>query len=379
MPDLLDIVGQDAVLAQLQRVAAGGRRPHACLFAGPEGVGRRTTAIELARWLLCERPASRPNGRRLGELPAEFPLAQGCGACASCATVEAGTHPDLHVVRKELAKYHDDAAVRDRKMQALGIDVIRQFLIEPAHRASGGGRGKVFVVLEAELMSGDAQSALLKTLEEPPPDVTIVLVCVRPDDLLPTTRSRCQIVRFAPLPAAFIVERLTGDGVAEAEARFWAALTGGSLGRSRRLAAADLYGFKRELVNLLAGPPAGVSAKLAPMLFRAMEARAKALVAETKGLAGTVASRRASELLLALVGSVYRDGLRAACGAGGEVVHADQQPAVGRIADRFGPDGLAEILTHLSRYEQLIWRNVNAKLLWDNVAVTCASAAALPV
>ncbi len=379
MLDLLDIVGQDAVLAQLQRAAGSDRRPHAYLFAGPRGVGRRTTAIELARWMLCQKPATQANAGRLAELPKSFALRQACGACPSCTAATAGTSPDLQLIRKELALYHDDSSVRGRKMQELSIEVIRQFLIDPAHLASTGGRGKVFIVLEADLLSIPAQNALLKTLEEPPADVTIILACSRPEDLLPTTRSRCQIVRFAPLPADFIVEQLTAGGVAEAQGRFWAAMTEGSLGRSDRLAKTDLYDFKRELVDRLAGLSAGGSAQLAEMLVGAMEKRAKALVAEAKSLAGSVASRRAGEFLLVLLGSVYRDALRLACGVEAALVHADQQAAVAAVAERFGPEGLAEILGQLSRYEQLLWRNVNAKLLWDNVAITCVSATPLGV
>ncbi len=379
MPELLDIVGQDAVLAQLQRVVAGDRRPHGQLFAGPAGVGRRTTAVELARLLLCESPSSRPNGGRLAGLPNGFRLRQGCGRCASCVTVSAGTHPDLHVVRKESARYHDDPEVRRRKMQELSIEVIRQFLIAPAHRSGGGGRGKVFVVLEAELMSPAAQNALLKTLEEPPPGVTIILICTRGEDLLPTTRSRCQLVRFGPLPADFVAERLVGDGVAPEQARFWSALTAGSLGRSARLAGTGMYEFKRDLLPRLGRLSPSGGAELAELLAAAMDKQAKALQREDESLAGTLAARRASQTLLALLASVYRDALRLACGTQTPLVHADQPDAVAALAGRFAPAGLAEILAQISRYEHLLWRNVNAKLLWDNVAITCAAGAALGV
>jgi DNA polymerase-3 subunit delta' len=251
---------------------------------------------------------------------------------------------------------------------------VRQFLIEPAYRAAGGGRGKVFVVVESEIMSHHAQSALLKTLEEPPGGVTIILLCTREEDLLATTRSRCQVVRFRPLPLDFVADALAGHGVEPAEARFWAALTDGSLGRSRRLAETGLYALKRKLVGQLAE-----ASPLGEQLVAAVEKRAKAEAAGEEGLAGTVASRRAGELLLGLLASVYRDALRVACGVGGPVAHADQRAEVEALARRFGPDRLGEILAQLSRYEQLLWRNLNAKLLWHNVAATCASAAPLEV
>ena len=84
-------------------------------------------------------------------------------------------------------------------------------------------------------------------------------------------------------------------------------------------------------------------------------------------------------MLLGLIASVYRDAVTVACGADKPLIHADQPDAIAEIAERFGPEALAEILTQLGRYEQLLWRNLNPKLLWDNVAATCATAAALEV
>ncbi len=377
MPELLDIIGQDSALEQLQRAAAGGRRPHAYIFAGPEGVGRRTTAVELARLLLCENPSARPNNGRFAALDDEFPLRQACGRCDSCRTISAGTNSDLAVVYKELARYHDDQKVRERVMQNLSIDVVRQFLIDPAWRASVGGRGKVFVVRQTETMSAQAQNSLLKTLEEPPKGVTIILLCTSPAELLPTTLSRCQLVRFGPLPVDFVADALMTDGVAPDEAKFWAAMTGGSIGLAGRRAGEKLYEFKKSLVERLSegDSPAG----LAEMLVKASDKLARKFHSRDKDLATSLANRQAGQVFLGLISSVYRDALVSATASAGPLVHADQADTIGRIAARFEPTELADILSQLSRCEQLLWRNVNAKLLWDNVAVTCTSAAALEV
>jgi len=372
MPELLAIIGQDGALAQLQRAVAARRRPHAYLFVGPDGVGRRTLAVELGRLLLCEAPASRANRGQLAPLPDDFSLQQACGACRSCTGVSADTHPDLHLIYKELARYHDDPAVRQRKMQELSIEVIRQFLIGPAYRAASSGRGKLFIVLEAQLLSPAAQNCLLKTLEEPPSGVTIILICTRAEDLLPTTRSRCQLVRFGPLPLEFVTEMLAEEDIHPEQARFLAALTGGSIGQAKRLARSELYPLKRDLVARLGQGAPAAGPELAELLVAAMDTRAKALAKEDDSLTPAVARRRASQTLLELLGSVYRDALHLASGVGGELVHADQSQAIAALAGRFDPTTLAEILAQLSRYEQLLWRNVNAKLLWDNVAITCS-------
>ncbi|MDY7010283.1 MAG: DNA polymerase III subunit delta' C-terminal domain-containing protein [Planctomycetota bacterium] len=377
MPELLDIIGQDSALEQLQRALAGERRPHAYIFAGAEGVGRRTTAVEFAKLLLCENPPARPNNGRFAAMDDEFLLRQACGQCDSCRTVSAGTNPDFTPVYKELARYHDEQQVRDRVMQNLSIDVVRQFLIDPAWRASVGGRGKVFVVRGAETMSIPAQNALLKTLEEPPKGVTIILICTSPAELLPTTRSRCQLVRFSPLPTDFVADALTADGVAPEEANFWAAMTGGSIGLASRRAGEKLYEFKKSLVGQLAGGDS--PADLAEMLVKASEKLARKFRARDKDLAASLSNRQAGQVLLGLIAGVYHDALVSATGSSRPLVHADQTGAVERIAGRFEPTKLADILSQLARCEQLLWRNVNAKLLWDNVAVTCTSAAALEV
>ena len=286
MTELSDIVGQDAAIERLGRALSGRRRPHAQLFAGPAGVGRRTTAVAYARAMLCAEPSA------AGTIP------RACGQCPDCTMQAAGTHPDFHLVYKELARYHDDAGVRARLMQDLGIDVIRSFLIGPSARAPARGRGKVFVVLEAELMSIPAQNALLKTLEEPPKNVSLILICRRPEQMLPTTRSRCSLVRFGALPREFVIERLRDDGVEADEASFWATYTGGSLGRAMKLANQGFYEVKRDvLVRLAALGPAG-DAALGEYLAKVTDKLATSAIAEAKkadgaNLGRTLASRGA--------------------------------------------------------------------------------------
>ncbi len=382
MLSLLDIVGQDSAIARLQRMYQAGRMSHAMLFVGSSGVGRRTTAEAWAAVLLCEKPQTRPNGDRFKELPADFPLSLACGTCPGCAMTAAGTHPDLYLVRKELARYHEDSNVRDRVMQELGIDVIRSFLIAPASLASARRRGKVFIVTEAELMSVFAQNSLLKTLEEPPPGVTIILICRRGGELLPTTLSRCVTVDFRPLPADFIRDRLRSQGMVDEQAAFWSAYADGSLGRAIRLAGRELYPVKRRIVERLAGLPKEGDAEFAEDLHHIAEDLAASAVAEAKKIDGAelsknLASRQATGELLELIASAYRDALALATGSPRPPAHADQASAIASLAQRFGPMGLAEILEQLSELEEAIWRNVNPRLVWDNVVITAASAAPL--
>lgn len=370
MPRFSEIVGQDEAIQRLARTLRGNRRPHAMLFAGPAGVGRQTVATALAAALLChDRPDEKLDA---------------CGACTSCRMFEAGSHPDFQLVYKELAAYHDDARIRNRVMQEMGIEVVRSFLIAPAQQASAHGKGKVFIVREAELMSNAAQNALLKTLEEPPPGVTIILLTQRPDMLLPTTRSRCWLIRFGSLPHDFVVEKLLAEQLPEPEGRFWAGLTHGSIGRALDMSQRGLFKVKQEIIEKVSQLGPGGSAELGERLAAIVDDLATGLVSQSKQadgpvLAKNLATRRAAGEVLEILAEFYRDAMHLRClaqqGRAAELraVHADQLEAVKQVAGRYDPETLSEIIEQLSRYERLLWRNLNAKLVWDNVVVTCAA------
>jgi DNA polymerase III subunit delta' len=174
MPRLSDVLGHDRVISMLRESIAKSRLHHALLFVGPEGVGKRTTAIALAAELLCRGPGD-----------------GACGECEACAQVAAGTHPDF---RYESFPLDDKGEPRER----LGIDQARSIQVFLGGQALARGR-KIAIFDEAQALTEDAQNALLKTLEEPPRSSLIILVCHNASKLLPTVRSRCQRLAFAPL------------------------------------------------------------------------------------------------------------------------------------------------------------------------------------
>ncbi len=378
-----DILGQERAVARLQSALAADRLPHALLLTGPKGVGRRTTARVLSATLLCDQPVEQPNGRAIDALDADAPLREPCGRCESCRLMQADTHPDFHLVYKELAGYHPDREVRQRKMQDLGIPVIQHFLIAPACRAAQRGGRKVFLVREAELMSREAQNALLKTLEEPPPGVTILLLAPSADQLLPTTISRCRQIPFGPLPVDLVADKLVADaGLDRGQAHFWAMFTAGSLGESLRLASGEMYDTKTELVSEFTRAACDRISVPGDDLVKRMESLASEEIARSHrpgqpDLARTVANRRAAATLIRLIASLFRDAMTLASGSDAPLTNADQQPCVRQIAERFPPTRLADVLGQLSRYEWMLWRNVNAKTVWDNLAIACASPSAI--
>ncbi|TVP92249.1 MAG: DNA polymerase III subunit delta' [Pseudomonadaceae bacterium] len=159
-------------LADWQQRIGHEQQPHAWLFSGPAGIGKRRYANALAASLLCSQPVPGP----------------ACGQCRHCRLALAGTHPDWLLLEPE----------EPGKM--IKVDAVRQLVDFMAQTAQQGGR-KVIVLHPAEAMNNNAANALLKSLEEPTADTYLLLVSDQPSQLLATIRSRCQQVNL-PLPAA---------------------------------------------------------------------------------------------------------------------------------------------------------------------------------
>jgi len=158
-----------AARARLEAAVAGGRLPHAVLLHGPAGVGKERFAGALSAALFCKG-----RGATL----------EACGRCAECALSLAGSHPDLHWLRR----------LEDKK--SISVDQVRETCEQLGMTSMRGGL-RVAVVVPAQAMTTSAQNALLKTLEEPAPRTLLMLVTPRPSGLLATLRSRCQRVEIA--------------------------------------------------------------------------------------------------------------------------------------------------------------------------------------
>ncbi len=216
--NLSDIFGQSNAVATLTRAYQADRLPHGMIFAGPNGVGKGSTAQALATLFLCEHP--------------DRQTAQACGHCQSCRLIAAGTHPDFTIIYKELIRVYDRGG--KSKGTTLSINVIRPELIAKAAMKPSMNIGRVFLVEQAELMEGPAQNAMLKTLEEPAGRTLIILLTDSPDALLSTIRSRCQLIRFGPLDQPTVARELAKRQIDPATAADAARLARGSLGLALR-------------------------------------------------------------------------------------------------------------------------------------------------
>ena len=221
---LADLLGQDRALDAIRAGLESGRIPNGWLFAGPRGVGKMTAALATAAAANCGPAGDGGDGGGLfGPAPSEAPKgpkSDADGTCASCRKIAAGNHPDVRVVR----------VPEDKKV--IPIESIRDVLQEFAYRPYEGKRR--FVIVDgADLLTPPASNALLKTLEEPPPHSSWILVSDGTSKLLPTIISRCRVVRFGALDldiAANLLSRETQ--MDKAEAKSLAGLLGGSVGRA---------------------------------------------------------------------------------------------------------------------------------------------------
>lgn len=288
------ILGQDSAISWLKSAYVADRLPHGLIFAGPSGVGKGTTARALAALFLCEHPRE----------------TEPCGTCESCRVLEAGNHPDYHVIIKELIRYHDKTG--KSKGIDLSIHVIRPELIEPAGRKAVMGRGKVFVIEQAELMNPQAQNALLKTLEEPAGRTLIVLLTDQPGCLLQTIRSRCQIVRFSVLDEEFVREGLRKRGIEAALADTAAELSRGSLGVALKWIDDGVIAPAAELAEQVDGAFEGKPPADLPGWFRkAAEAYAQKQLDRDELASKDQATREGLTLYLTIAGERFRRRLAA--------------------------------------------------------------------
>ncbi len=339
-----DIDGHDDVVAALSRHLAEGRVAHAYLFCGPRAVGKATTAVRLAMALNCERGGDAP-----------------CEACRACRFIAEGKHPDVETVTLGGVcdePEHDHSRDTNRDIRICQVRRLQRI----ATLAPFEGRCRVLIVDPADRMNDATANAFLKTLEEPPANVVIILVTDREEALLPTVRSRLRRMVFRAAPTAVIVEALERRaGVGRDRAVELARAAGGRIGWA--LAAAtdpSVEERRREAIDLvatLAGAPVGERFRYAERLARRF-------------------GERRDDVYEALEAweAWWRDVLLVAASRESLVANAGRLDMLRAQAAQYGVEGALWVLSSLRRTRRLLEDNVQPQPALERLTLALAAA-----
>ncbi|MDE6760866.1 MAG: AAA family ATPase [Lachnospiraceae bacterium] len=217
MANFSDIIGHEDIVKHFKSSIELGKVSHAYILNGEKGSGKKTLAGIVVKSLQCESGDPDP-----------------CGTCKSCLQAESGNQPDIIWVNHE-------------KPNVISVDEIRSQIVNDIDLKPYSSKYKIYIVPDAQMMNPQAQNALLKTLEEPPEYVIIMLLTNNMDKFLPTILSRCIVLNFKPVQPLQMMEYLvTQLGVDQDKARFCTDFAQGNLGKAVRLAISTDYNEIRE-------------------------------------------------------------------------------------------------------------------------------------
>src|SRR5215213_7236619 len=332
------LVGNERAKETLRRMLRQGRVPGALLFAGEGGLGKKSFALELARALNCRD--------KRGD--------EGCGVCPACVRaghfqLPAADDKDAH--EKVIWSDHRDVGLIRPYNRNILVKAVRDLERECNFRPVEGS-ARVFLVENAESLNESASNALLKTLEEAPPTTHIILITSRPSSLLPTIRSRCQNVRFAPLTPEELESFLVKQGKrAGAEARLAAQLAAGRPGVALGLNL-DTYRARREaMFGVVEALAVGGGDRV--RLLRAAEEM------------GDAKNKDEYEPRLDALEILVRDLWLLALGGGGALVNQDLRERLARLAEGVRPARAAGWLTRIEELRGRLAVNVNRRAATD--------------
>ena len=335
-----DIVGHRGVTTLIARAITRGTFPPSVILTGPEGVGKRLTAMAIAEAVNCVEP-------RTGD--ADFAV-DACGECSVCRRIGRRVFPDVVVVEPP-----------DSASGAITVDQVRDVVEQAAYRPFEGRR-RIVAIDDADSMAPQAQNALLKTLEEPPPSSQFILVAERSGLLLDTVRSRCQQLRFGLLTDAEIADLLTSrHGIEPRRARAAAASAAGSVGRALRSASGELAASRDVAVHLLESVASARD-------VRGRLDGAKAFTAGSGSKRAPSANRTEVRRRLRALATLLRDVEVVAGRAEAPLANADLQQQVSTLSTTFGGKRGLRAFRTVNEAIDALDRNVSPKTVADWVA-----------
>ncbi|MCS7287803.1 MAG: DNA polymerase III subunit delta' [Roseiflexus sp.] len=339
LSDNWGIVGHEWAVEFLRRSIASNHLAHAYLISGPEGVGKALLALRLAQALNCEQAGVDP-----------------CLRCRACQRIERSNHPDVRIagMATQAAGAKADDAARQKELK---IDTVREWQRDITLKPYEGRR-RVFILHDAEKLNEAASNAMLKTLEEPPPYATLVLVAHTAGSLLPTIVSRCQLLRLRPLPRAQVAAALRERwNLAAGDAELLAAWSGGRIGWALRLIEApDALAARQQRLDellALADQPLVVRLRWAEECAKAYRAGEQTAVFET----------------LDLWQSWWRDVLLTAAGCPQAIIHIDRREALAAAAAQYTVSDLHAFVSSISLAAQRLRDNVNPQLALEGMVL----------
>ena len=319
------IIGHESVVAHFQKAILGGKVGHAYLIAGPEGSGKRMLADAFAGTLQCSE------GKE-----------DMCGKCHSCHQALTMNHPDIIYVRHE-------------KPNTITVDEIRAQLVSDAQIRPYNGKYKIYIVEDSEKMNPEAQNALLKTLEEPPEYVVILLLAANSASLLDTILSRCVVLNLAPVRTE-VIERYLMEKMElpDYKASVCAAFCGGAVGRAIDLAGSEYFQQVRD-----------------KMVFMVTHLHELGIVELTAHVRDIAKWKVTIQDFLDLMAVWYRDVLyfKATRDADG-IIFKDQIQRIKNAAGGYSYEGLEEVQNALSRAVTRLNANVNFELTMQLLFMT---------
>jgi DNA polymerase III gamma/tau subunit len=231
------------------------------------------------------------------------------------------------------------------------------------------------VVSEAEKLNAPSQNALLKVLEEPPAYCCIILLCTRLEKLLPTTKSRCQIIRFGTIDEERIIEKLKEVGLEQEKAQYFAHLSMGSLGIACRwaeleLADANLYQTKKKLISSLADFALADTVEFAQQILDASKRIAAVWSNLDKTTSKADINRAAQKTLIYIIISGLQDAIKLNVTSRKAVINFDQAEQVKKLAERFDAEQAANLIADCYKTMRWMEANVNEKLLFEQLMMS---------
>ncbi len=346
------VKGQDRLIHQLDRSIRQGAYAHAYLIVGPPQTGKLTLALDMAQAVNCTDPPNAP-----------------CKECSQCVRIAARQHADVVVLGTSGPDPQTDAAGASdgrRARTEIGIGDVREIQrltsLTPAE-----GRSRVIIFEDAHRLSEEASNALLKTLEEPPDQVMLILTTHWEDGILGTIRSRCRTLEFKPMGAAQAVAALTSDfGIEEGEAQLLARLSMGRLGWALE-AHADASVMEDRRNELT---------RISELLDATLEDR----FAYASDLSSHFYRNRAEALdILGLWLRWWRDMLvvsETGDDGGVTIVNVDWQESLTKAAAAYSTGQISGFIRTLLETMESLERNVNARLALEAMMLVMPSAGA---